>query len=64
MYLAVLAGAGVVVLSWTVPEPPAPKKAPVQPYEQVSYTRCAAQQSAPNYGSRSTNTALADTCPD
>ncbi len=64
VYLAVLAGAGVVVLSWMVPEPPAPKRTPAQPYQQVSYTRCAARQPAPGYGSRSTNAALANACPD
>ena len=63
VYLAVLAAAGVVVLSWMVPEPPAPKKAPAQPYEQVSYTRCTAVEFAPAYGTRTlSNDAVSNDC--
>ena len=51
VYLAVLAGAGVVALSWTVPEPPAPAS-PAQSYEHVSYSSCL-PDSAPSYGTRS-----------
>ena len=49
--LAVLAGAGVVALSWMAPEPPAPAS-PAQPYEHVSYSNCL-PDSAPSYGTRS-----------
>lgn len=52
VYLAVLTGAAVVVMSWMVPEPPAPKTTPALPYEHMSYTRCSAPEFAPVYGTR------------
>ena len=52
VYAAALAGAGVVVLSWMIPEPPAPKSPPASPYEQVSHSSCL-PAGAPSYGTRS-----------
>ena len=52
VYVAVLGGAAVVVLSWMVPEQQAPETPPAQPYEQVSHSSCL-PSSAPSYGTRS-----------
>ena len=46
--LLTLAGAGVVVLSWTAPEP-APQPTG---YQHISYSQCA-QDLTPSYGTRS-----------
>jgi len=58
MYLLAAAGAAVVVLSWTVPEPE-PSNAnpatanPAQRIGSVSYTQCLKQDAPmPNYGAR------------
>ena len=48
--LLAVAGVGVVVLSWTAPDPAPQGTSPG--YQQISYSRCA-QDVAPNYGTRS-----------
>lgn len=52
VYLAVLAGAGAVMLSWMVPEQPEPTSPLTQPYQQVSYSSCMSSET-PSYGTRS-----------
>ena len=57
--MLLMAAVGVVILSWTVPEPENQRSSNTQPVENVSYTRCAPEYVAPpSYGTR----ALANDC--
>ena len=53
MFLLAIAGVGVVVLSWAVPEPQPSTPNPAQRIEPIPLAQCAKQDGpTPNYGVR------------